>query len=699
MIAWVLTLFTTILHAYPETGFSVEMNSVGEYWLELFSFFYILPGIALIIYGLITSPRGQVVLAALVLCLPLVSAAVPVIQDINITENIAWAGGTMSWYVNITDADSDNVSIEYILYKNNVVNQTGNFTNGYKWYYNESAKNFNLVNGNVYQNYTSHIYSNIYKWQTKMGVENATATQNNTLTDLCGTYLNFRLFSSTNNFGNSVSRSYCYNGTDYNLLRLNSVAAAYGSFDGPDTLMLDGNWSTFSVYDGLNLRWSDTVAPQSRAAVLFEDGLYQYAPQGFIPGKKELINLSNIILGDNWTLAVRAYDYYNYSSWVNATFNVTELEVYNCSAGNIIISLYNRYESDTTKSLNSTIDISMNYTINNATTQHTYNDIIECVDNCHICYSNLGSNNLTLNTYIKYDVAEGFTHRYYMQNWTYTNETINITLYNFNNTVETSDLKITARQTSNYAYYPNIVAKLLRFYVGEGIWRVVQMDKSGDYGLLHFNIIEEDTDYRLVFLDGNNHILKSTDTLKFVCTDGLCDTTVALTPYDAADSDDSVNAQITWNSTTKVVTIDWSDPDLEVVTRNIKVTKPVFTGTVTICSATQTGVSGTYDCNLSAYSGDVKIEIDGSPNMFSEWLKINKTDLADKLPVEEQVFWSVGLILTSVGAGLASPVLGMIYAIIAVIVVLWLGILEPITVTLIGIIAAVGIIIGFKVKT
>ena len=54
-----------------------------------------------------------------------------------------------------------------------------------------------------------------------------------------------------------------------------------------------------------------------------------------------------------------------------------------------------------------------------------------------------------------------------------------ISIYNWNNT-DASDLKITVRNDSNYEALNNVYAKLQRYYIGENVWRTVQMDKTGE---------------------------------------------------------------------------------------------------------------------------------------------------------------------------------------------------------------------------
>lgn len=700
MIAWTLTNFYIVMQFFPSPQFGVDMNTRGEYWLELLSFFFVVPGMVLMLYNITKNPRGQIVLAALALCLPGVIAAVPTTPIINYTIYNSTQPVYLEINFNSTDEDTAVIAYEYLLYRNGllVANVSAIDSSCYQETANVSTVcggldtgTYSFIGGNLYINYsripTDHIY-----WMVRHG---PAAFQprppiNISLPDQCTNLdpTQVMMYSNTD-----VSTMYCYNSTAW--VQLRNYGPAYGMYlqvGGDKLTLIDGDWSTGSYY------WGGTWgAPQHlgyHGGDIYEEGLYHINYS--LPGNEsDFTNILNETFAGNITIMARAFDGSDYSNWSNISLYIQPM-LYNCSSGNIAFTLFFNDESYPTNKLASDLEYNVNYTIDNATFYTLYGSA-DNITNQSFCISP-ANYNFTINTYFHYSHEDLFTHRYYMQNVTISNATQEFTLYNLNTTAGLSDLKITARQASNYQYYPGILAKMLRFYVSEGIWRVVQMDRSGDYGLLHFNIIEENIDYKLVFLDANNNILKSTDSLKFICTAGLCDTTINLNPFSSSTSDSSVDVGTTWNQTSKILSIEWTNPELEIVTQNIKVTKPMHTGTITICSATQTGVSGNYDCNLSVVSGTVKIEIDGSPNIYSEWFTINSSAIADYLSEEDQVIWSVGLIVTAIGAGLFSPVTVALYLIVALVIILWLQLFNPVTLSLIIIAAVVSTAIGLKVR-
>jgi len=247
------------------------------------------------------------------------------------------------------------------------------------------------------------------------------------------------------------------------------------------------------------------------------------------------------------------------------------------------------------------------------------------------------------------------------------------------------------------------VGKLQRFYVSEGVWRTVQMDKSGDYGLLFFNIIEQNTDYRIIFSDLNNNILSTTDPLKFVCTVGVCSIEYLLNPYLAIDPGSSIVYTWNYSSDAKDLNLTWNDALAGTNTVDFLVFKDTITGVNNICDETQVGAAGVFYCNLSSYTGEVYFRVtevtdDGSVPIGT-WIHIETSGISTQLSQLQQAFWTFGIILTCVMLGLFSPVGAIIGAILGLVIVFFMGFLSPLTLTLIIIAAAVGIAVGAKLKT
>jgi len=306
------------------------------------------------------------------------------------------------------------------------------------------------------------------------------------------------------------------------------------------------------------------------------------------------------------------------------------------------------------------------------------------------------------NMYIKYTTADGFTHRYYYVNETFTDTIKNLSLYNFNYTTDISDLKITLRNKNTYSYMGNIIGKLQRHYVGEGVWRTMQMDESGDFGIVFFNIIEEDTDYKIIFVDRDNNILETSESMKFVCAAGVCDLVYLLVPYSDTATDYNMILDWDFDNTTGIITIDWEEPTGDPVTFTSRVTRETMGNSLLLCNTTSNGASGTHTCNVSGLTGTFFIagESTKSPTEYqlSEWLTIYPTLLVDLIGEQEGAFWVFGIVLTTVMFGIFSPVGAVIAMVIGLIFIYFLGLMSAISFTFIIIACVVGVVIGLKVK-
>lgn len=306
--------------------------------------------------------------------------------------------------------------------------------------------------------------------------------------------------------------------------------------------------------------------------------------------------------------------------------------------------------------------------------------------------------------YIQYTSEYGFTHRFYLQNSTVSNNTQNYTIYNYNSTTGVSDLKITVRNKNNYQYFENIIATLQRYYVGEGVWRSVQMDRTGDYGLLFYNIREENTDYKIIFKDADNHILQTTESMKFVCTAGVCELTYLLDPYDGEAVSDNLTIAISFDNETSNITVTWIDPTGTSTDVTTIVTKETMTGSLELCNETITGSSGVYECDVSGHTGTMLVKVrsnDGASitDELAEWFEVRPTKIYLLLGNAEGLLWSFIICLTIVGAGAFSPVAAVISLIFGLLVVFFLGLTNIITITSLIIAVVIGLVIGFKVRS
>ena len=394
------------------------------------------------------------------------------------------------------------------------------------------------------------------------------------------------------------------------------------------------------------------------------------------------------------------FNYTGLGQGINYVWAVGDIVATNCTEGNVTLTFNIRDEDSPTTPLIADAEVDLNYWIGDASF-YVRNFTLDYSGNS--TYSICLSNNVTeiqADLYIKYTTDNGFTHRYILANNTLSVadvQTINI--YNFNTTTDISDLRITTRQNSNYNYYPNVIAKLQRRYTAEGVWRTVQMDKSGDFGLVFFNIKEEIVDYRLIFTDMSNNILRTTETIKFSCTSAICDLTMLLNPYSATSGTSGLGITYSYSNDTSIVTVDWTDTLAGTNTVEFQARQNTITGLNYLCDETQTGAAGTMTCDLSGRSGIVEIHITGNGDIiFNDLLDLTTGKLGSIIGDSEGAIWAAIIMVTCVMFGLFSPVGAIIAMFIGLITIYMLGIFTPITITFVIIAGIIGIVIGFKVR-
>ena len=400
----------------------------------------------------------------------------------------------------------------------------------------------------------------------------------------------------------------------------------------------------------------------------------------------------------NFTVTTSGATIYNFTS--SGSHTVSTFYIGKCGVYPTITATFNLYDENIpSNDLNGTLEIDGEYWFNPADEIKTFNLNYSSNSTFNLC---IGPANATLYStmYLKYTVPSSFTHRYYIINQNFSNNTKTFSLYNFNETTGVSDLKITVRRVDNYQYMPAVIAKLQRRYISEGVWRTVQMDKSGDYGLLFYNIIEETEDYRLIFMDTSNNILKTTNSLKFVCSAGLCELVQQLNPYSDNIASITPAYTISFNNDTEMLNISWVVTSGDSVTIRDILTKETVTGPITICDDSATGSQGSLLCNTTGYTGTLYLRVlqDGK-NKIAQFIDKIGVKLFSNMSVSEQAIWTFFIMVAIIMFGLFSPVGVIIATILGLIAIFYMGIFSGITLTFIIVATVLGVAISIKIKT
>lgn len=406
---------------------------------------------------------------------------------------------------------------------------------------------------------------------------------------------------------------------------------------------------------------------------------------------------STTTIGFSWNVSILGGT--NYTYFANHT--VTSIALLNCSAGfTPVVNVSVFYESMYPLLLTSDFRyVAYVYFNNDYSNPYVVNSAWNDSTSFAICINTSGVN-YTYDLYAQYYADGGFNERIYLYK-----QNGNTTLYmyagNYNGTTETLVLNLNVKDNS-YLTYRNIVGHLERYYISEDTWRIVQWDKSDEYGRMIFNVREKDTDYRLKFYDTSNNLLKSTDVMKFYCVGGYCDLVQIISPTSTTTAN-NLSIINSYNNVSQVVTTSWTDVSNLTSSLRIYVTKETFQHSIIICNTTGTGSSGLVVCDTSAYNGTIGVRVysTASPERAVYTYFFNKVEqsLMNILGTKEGSFWG-GMFMVAIASFgvVVSPVVGMVLAIFGLIILSFLGMVTFISTTMIILVIIVAVVLAIKVK-
>ncbi len=546
--------------------------------------------------------------------------------------------------------------------------------------------------------------------------------------------------------GGSYAGTYCFNSssnTYFDIMEYqNIIPSVYGGEQTVLTLYMNKTSNVSEI--NAEMVWNKT----KKLVVRTDYGYYYKFTSTFYTNPVAL----DIRLNTTWKVN---------ESLVNGSkvrFNITKTQnnlafgFDNCTTGTktLTIKVYNEELPSTL--LNASVDVNAQVWVTNYASYFNFSKSLRGNHTYSFCIT---PSNATLHTniYIYYNSTYGFTHKYIAYNLTLSNVTQTINMFNFNlqksnlttyttlptttsssnssyipstnhtNTTTTSGgytyitttpvstdtiiltLRVTARNENNFALYPKIVMELQRWYPADNVWRTVQMDESGDFGLGVFNVKEKSTDYRLRFRDINNHVLKVTDKLRFSCTNYLCDVSTSLSPWKFTHFTTNVTVNSTYNPKTGIINVVWDDPQLLITGAYITVSQEKPSNSVVICNYSQTVApqSGSYNCNVSNYLGTINVAFRATSSQMSliqtfVYIKTMSEELMKYVGEKETYFYSFLIFLLFATMGLVSPAVAVISVVPGVIILMYLGLANWITYSSIVVACIIGFLIAYKVK-
>ena len=357
----------------------------------------------------------------------------------------------------------------------------------------------------------------------------------------------------------------------------------------------------------------------------------------------------------------------------NTTMNNQTVEAMNltdCSVSGVPIFNFTVYDEKTKDVLNGamenvTIEIDLivtslagveilNYSANTSDT----NPVRVCTDTELVS----GGIPLIIDGMVRYEAEGQYISEFYtIQNFSLTNSSLytNTSLYDLKS-ADAQEFKITYKD-ENFLPVTDAVLDLQRYYVGDGIYRTVEMPPFDDNGATLANLVLGDVIYTMI-IKKDNVILATFDNIKAFCDNvatGECEINLNSFSSQIPTQDYSTTGGVTftmdYTRATRVVRAIFSTTDANSAVMLLNVTLTDMFGNHSLCSDTLTASSGTLTCTIPASYGNASatgtLYKDSS---FIGRIRISLWEDSDSIWGANQITVSILAMLTLIGVGVAS---------------------------------------------
>ena len=264
------------------------------------------------------------------------------------------------------------------------------------------------------------------------------------------------------------------------------------------------------------------------------------------------------------------------------------------------------------------------------------NKSFEKINPVAICLEAINDSEYEMDTIISYESIGRFREFYHIQNFSLTNQTMNqnISLFNLNSSVG-QEFKITYKN-SNFNIVPGALIQVQRQYIGEGVFKTVEIPKISSAGYTIAHLIRSNIAYNLiviregVVLDSFNNIVANCQTPTLdECKINLNSLASSVSPADF-DSVGDFSSTLTFNEDTRVVSSTFVITSGVSADTSLNVTLFDAFGNKSVCDDKLFSAGGTLSCTIpesfgntttiiKIYSnGDVKkeaiLKIDAEPS-------------------------------------------------------------------------------------
>jgi len=329
------------------------------------------------------------------------------------------------------------------------------------------------------------------------------------------------------------------------------------------------------------------------------------------------IDISNVDAEEErefyWNLALSNGESYNTST---QTQNVTALFIDDCTSFGTLILNYTLYDEDTQDLIspdpavdNATIEINIDVSPLGSTTPIIeYSNTFE-TNNATICMDNLETN-YRLDVTTKYSAFDHVVEYHHIQNYQLNSSSEqHISLYDLA-TTESQEFLVVFKD-ENFVLVQDALIDISREYVGEGLFKSVEVAKTDSQGQTIVHLVLGDVRYDIV-VKKEGEILATFDNVVAVCQDaGSGECTLNLnqlaTQVQPLDYENLGNIAYYWtlDRADRTIQVDFTSTDSLVVKVDLNVTKFDNYFNESVCDETLTSTTGTITCNIPANFGNV----------------------------------------------------------------------------------------------
>ncbi len=264
----------------------------------------------------------------------------------------------------------------------------------------------------------------------------------------------------------------------------------------------------------------------------------------------------------------------------------------NCSIGSIKVLNITGKDEETDELVNLTLNIHM-YPSSDHETEMNVTYELSGKTYYEFC-SKVNTSTIHIDAIMEYGDGTIYTNRkYYLNDFQIDTSTIaNVYLYHLNDT-KASEIVFTVFDTTTGDRIPGAFIKVLRFYPGENVLRIVEIDKTDETGQTLGKMVLADVFYKFIIEKPAGDVKFTSDVLRILSLTRSFGISFVVDVLDTWDKIHGVSTSVTCTKGTKTCRITWSDSSNIVQSVTLEVWRVTGLSDTLLSSQTTTAAAGT----------------------------------------------------------------------------------------------------------